>query len=714
VDAVVAEWEPGGAVAGKFRAYEHRPQQLELLRAVANTFNTGGQLVAEAGTGTGKGLAYLIPALHFAAQNSERVVVSTNTIALQDQLYDKDIPDLRRLLPVDFKAALLKGRTNYLCLWRYRTERERPDLTLDELTTLVKVLVWMPTTATGDWAELNLTPPEKAIWPRLTTTQETCLGHQCTFYQNNTCFLYRARKEANGAHVVVVNHALLLADLVAESNVLPDYRYLVVDEAHRLEEEATEQLGYRVSRRQIEQLLDQLARSSGGRGSLGDLRNRLRPRTAASARGDLDGEARKLEQHVDASRQAIASFFSGIAQFLSAHSSGEGDYGRRLRLRPAERAQPDWTQRVEIEWERASSRLADVMASLERLHVFFTGLGESKVASIDQLLLQLLAVHKQLQMARNCLDAAISQPDPNMVYWITAIGGHGEPDLAIHAAPLSVSELLRRQLFESKRATVLTSATISVDGSFDYLGGRLGLGGARELRVDSPFDYQKAALVYVPADVPEPNRPGHQRAVEVALVNLCRATQGRALVLFTSRSQLHATYEAIRRPLEQAGVVVLGQGVDRASRRQLLQSFRDSGRAVLLGLASFWEGVDVVGDALSVLVIVKLPFPVPSEPVFAARSEAFANAFNEYSVPQTVLKFKQGFGRLIRSHQDRGLLVVLDTRILTKAYGKVFLGSLPPTEIQRGTVRDLPTVAAGWLNANARQPRVPSPARPRQ
>ena len=697
---------PNGPFASSFSGYEHRPQQLEVLRAVAEALNTGQTLLVEAGTGTGKSLAYLLPAARFATENGQHVVISTKTINLQDQLFSKDIPDLQRLVPFRFKAALLKGRSNYLCLRRYGGERKRGELNTDEAGALIKVLAWLPTTTTGDWAELSLTAGEKAIWPRLAADGEHCLGPQCPFYRKRTCFLYRARWRAAGAHVIVVNHSLLLSEINAQGAVLPEYKYLVVDEAHNLEDVATDQLSLTVGRREIEDLLDDVSRegAGGGRtGVLGDVRAALRSAAVPlQTQRDLEPTIEAAHSAVDSARGAGRRFAELLASFLESHTTQAREYRRRLRLTPPLRSQSAWSD-LEDEWETVQLRLLDVEQRLASIFTALSTLAADGPEEVQRLLQDLQGVVSRSFALRANGETVMSKPDAAFVHWLEDASTGRVPTATLRAAPLYIGDALQRDLFGNKESVVLTSATMTIAGSFDYVAGRLGVQGAKTLQVDSPFDYRDSTLVYLPHDIPEPSTPGHQKAIERVIMELCRATEGRALVLFTSHSQLATTFHAIRHPLQQDEILVIAQRVEGTSRRQLLRTFRSNPRTVLLGSVSFWEGVDVVGEALSVLVIAKLPFAVPTDPVFAARSETFEDAFNEYGLPQTVLKFKQGFGRLIRSRSDRGVVVILDRRVQTKSYGQAFLRSLPQCTFRRGTSEALPAAAREWL-AGKQQP----------
>lgn len=709
VEALAALIAPGGAFARGFAGFEHRPEQVRMLRAVAQAFNDDAHLLVEAGTGVGKSLAYLLPAALHALQNGERVVISTNTINLQDQLYTKDIPDVRRVLAEagleqarSLRTTLVKGRANYLCLRRWTLFRRRDDLSLDEFRVLVKVLAWLPHTEIGDRAELNFGPGEWPVWDQLRSDDEACDPGRCPFFRDSVCFFYRAHQRAGSAHLVVVNHALLLSDMTTGNRVLPDYSYLVVDEAHHLEDQATEHLGFALDGRGLERFLDGLA-GRGGRDRAGGLVAEIAGRVqwnhlSPAARQALDDALAALRGRTEDLRPRIGLFFAALSDFLSQYGEGAGTYDTPVRLVPALRAQPDW-QAVEIAGDNLRLALLSLTRSLRRLTDILAELDEAYITDYDALLGEMLNARNVLTTWQEQFNQVLFEPQLESVYWCTlpAAQDHQPAEITLHAAPLHVGELLQKQLFDKKKAVILTSATLSTGGTFDYVRERLGLTEVRETLVGSPFDYQSAALLYVPTDIPEPGQPYHQKAVESALIALCQATEGRALVLFTSYSQLRTTYKAIMSPLEAAGIAVLGQRLD-GSRRHLLETFKSGQRTVLLGTSSFWEGIDVVGEALSVLVIVRLPFTVPSDPIFAARSETFEyDAFNQYAVPQAVLRFKQGFGRLIRSRTDRGVVVIMDRRLLTKRYGQMFLQSLPDCTRRQGPVSRLPAIALDWL-----------------
>jgi predicted DnaQ family exonuclease/DinG family helicase len=693
-DSLSSMFEEEGIVAQEFPGYEYRPQQVEMMRRVAEAFNEGQHLLVEAGTGTGKSLAYLLPAAQFAATNGRHVIISTNTINLQDQLFLKDIPDLQRLLPFEVKAALLKGRTNYLCPRRLGVLRRRPNLTVDEIRVLAKVLVWLPGTTTGDRAELNLMGDENLVWARLSAEDESCNPELCSHIGN--CFFYRARQRAEEAHLIVVNHSLLLSDMLTEHRILPRYQHLIVDEGHHLEDVATNQLSFEVSQGRVLSLLKALSHSAGDKtsGLFQELPGFLRGSSVPSrVQAELQVYLEEAIADADKARKRVYDFFTALALFLEEYQRSGSQYDQRIRLTSGLRVQPSWSD-VEIAWDSLSIGLR---ALGDRLDYLYKGLADLADARIDQYEDLLHELHGKLQQVRQLTEeteAIIAQPVTEGIYWASI--GAQDQRITLRAAPLHVGGELESRLYHDKDCLILTSATLSTGTDCSYLRERLNLWAAHELVIGSPFDYESSTLLYIPTDIPEPGQSYYQRSVEQVLSELGRATRGRTVVLFTSYSQLRSTYGAISRPLGDEGIAVLGQGID-GSRHNLLSNLKANHQTVILGTRSYWEGVDVVGEALSCLVIARLPFPVPNDPIFAARSESFDDPFSQYAVPQAILRFRQGFGRLIRSKTDRGIVVLLDKRVLTRSYGASFLDAIPRCTVRQGSTQDLPTAAAQWI-----------------
>ncbi len=706
IDTLAEAVSPGGAFAARFPGYEHRPQQVDMLRAVADAFNTPMHLVVEAGTGVGKSIAYLLPAIAYAVQNTCRVVISSNTINLQDQLIQKDIPDIRRVLPTDFCVAVLKGRNNYLCQQRLHAFRRGRRLSADEVRLLAKVLFWLPTTLTGDRAELLLIGLEGALWSEIASDALTCLGDLCPYRQSGMCLFYNARSKANRAHLVIVNHALLLSDLALDNRILPDYQHLIIDEAHHLEESATGQFGFEVASRDVYAFLASLSHQGAetAAGVLAAIPGLFQtPGIGAAIQEASADTIQTIRARVDEAGPLLRELFSILLAFLTQQGgtqrSSQDSYDQRIRLTSSLRTQPDWSL-VEIAWDNLAMTLRQVIRDLQRLQGLFENLPSREDSERNELAQELAATIQRGDEIVDGLHRILAEPEEGGIYWVEMV--RRTEELTLHSAPLSVGPLLQERLFSQKASVVLTSATLAAGNSFRYIEQRLGLEDPQELALGSPFDFESAVLLYVPKDMPEPYQPYYQRSVEQALIDLCIATEGRTMVLFTSNSQLNNTYRAIEGPLAREDILVLAQGMD-GSRRQLLQSFRSAPRAVLLGTRSFWEGVDVAGQALSCLVITRLPFAVPTDPIFAARSATFDDPFHEYSLPDAILRFRQGFGRLIRSKDDYGVIVVLDKRILTKAYGKKILQSLPPCTARQGPLQALPDVARRWLNPQNRR-----------
>ena len=694
-----------GLFAQHFPGYEHRPQQAEMLRAIAEAINIPTHLLVEAGTGTGKSLAYLLPAIDYATRNGRRVVISSNTINLQDQLFNKDIPDLKRIIPIEFSATVLKGRGNYLCLRRLNAFRRLRQLDDDEVRVLAKVMAWLPKTTTGDRADLLLINKEPQVWSQVQSSPESCLGDRCPFKQSGQCYFYRARSRAERSHLLIVNHALLLSDLAMENRVLPEYKVLIIDEAHHLEAQATSSFGLDIGRRDIYLFLNSLLHDSRSseEGVMGGLLSRVpglfQHGASETMRKTVADGLDQLRLHIGNAQTRLYELFNVVEGFLDEHAEGGGrkEYDRRIRLTSGYRIQPGWTA-IEIAWENLSAPLKQVLRGLEELVQRIEAQGDESEERDD--LFQVLKMYQLqgLEMVTG-LNRILMEPDDNSVYWVSV--SRRNQEITLHSAPLHVGPLLSERLFMEKDCVVLTSATLRTAGTFDYIEDRLDIEDPIELALDSPFDFKKAVLLYVPRDIPEPKEPFYQKSVEKALIDLCLATEGRTLILFTSNSQLFTTYYAINGALDREGLVVYGQGID-GSRRQILERFKNTPRAVLLGTRSFWEGIDVVGQALSCLVIVRLPFAVPTDPVFAARAETFDDAFNQFYLPDAILRFRQGFGRLIRSQDDFGVVAVLDKRILTKAYGKTILRSLPGCTARQGPLERLPILARRWLDPENR------------
>ena len=704
VEAVRQIFGAEGPLVSILGGFEPRTEQVEMAAAVAQAFNDDQHLIVEAGTGTGKSLAYLVPAALFGVHTGERVVVSTNTINLQEQLTEKDIPDALSILEAggdlsekgEFRSAVLKGRGNYLCLRRWAALKKGDSLTEPEAKVLIKVLLWLQTTATGDRGEVNLTFQEAALWHRLSAEGSDDQRGPCPFARRGLCFYHAARQRAEAAHLVVVNHALLTLD-VRHGNLLPEHTRLIVDEAHNLEEVATNQLGFGVDDEAIDEFLARITGGTpaSGAGLLAPFRGLLRaPRLGEGRRRDLAALIEGLEADVQNARGRLTVLFRLLSDFATKRAESGGDYEVRLRLTGGMRTQPDWSK-VEIAWEDVDVLLKKVSGELSRLSGSAEQLSEEMPGKREDYLLEVTAVGQLGEQLRQALASAVASPEGTEVYWLSIRNRDGT--VRLHSAPLHVGPIVKEHIFDRMDTVVLTGATLSTEGTFEYIKERLQLEPAAEVRLGSPFDYERLALLYIPNDMPEPNDSRYQAALESTIGDVARAAHGRTMVLFTSRSSLRNTWNGLRDPLAGQGITVLGQGID-GTPRQLLETFKSTPNVVLLGTGSFWEGVDIAGEALSVLVIARLPFGVPTEPLVEARSQQFEDPFSHYTVPQAVLRFKQGFGRLIRRKTDRGVLAVLDRRVFSKAYGAAFLDSVPRCSRRIGPARELAQATVSWLS----------------
>ena len=655
--------ETRGAFAAAARVlprFEERPQQLEMAEAATLAFADGGQWLIEAGTGVGKSLAYLVPAALHALRNGERVVVSTNTIALQEQLLGEDVPALRAILreagaidaPDDLRVALLKGRANYLCVRRWMGHQA--SLGDSDVARLAAALaLWLPRTETGDRSELRLDHAARAAWPRFCAADAACLSERPTLVREGRCFLLRARRRAESAHLVVVNHSLLLADVATGQSAIPPFGRLIIDEAHNLEEQATRQFGLQASARGIMEAIEAIHRPRA--------RGRREGGIAAAARETLGATA------ADILTAALARAADRTARPFEA--LGEiGDGGDdRVSVTAGVRSGPAWGE-VEHGWTALNDALLEAIGHSRAAVRLLEAAG---AATADEL----NGATGRLDEQRQSLERLVAGRDRDAIVW-ASLGRDGAN--ALNSAPIEAGPLLAERLFKDRATVVATSATLqTADGSMGFSAERMGLPEAATRALGSPFDYERSTLLATPTGLPDPGARGYDEAVAAAIVKLARASGGRALALFTSHAALRHAADLAREGLEADGIEALVQG-ERRSPRQLIDRLREQPRAVVFGTAGLREGVDVRGDALSLVILTRFPFPVPSDPIHKARAALYDDDFGEYSLPMAILRFRQGFGRLIRDRTDRGVVAVLDSRVRTKRYGQRFIEALPP------------------------------------
>jgi DNA polymerase-3 subunit epsilon/ATP-dependent DNA helicase DinG len=693
-EEVASILEYGGPFSQYFESYEHRPEQVEMLRAVTKALSNGNHLMVEAGTGVGKSYAYLVPAALFAVQNNTRVVISTNTINLQDQLIKKDVPDLQAALNLDVRAAVLKGRSNYLCPRKFEFMRKSGPKDANEMRVLSKIIVWQLTNESGDRNEINLTgPTEREVWSRLSAEDDACTTDNCLGRMSGTCAFHRAKQAAQNAHLLIVNHALLLSDASTNGKVLPEYDYVVIDEAHHVENAVTSALSFRLTQSDLDRMLKELGGSSAG--VLGRILTESHSALRPSDFGLMQQKSKRATDQTFRLEQMIREFFKVVGDFVAIQREGQpaSNYSWQLRVVNATRSLQGWDD-VEIMWEQISGTINLLLKTLEEIYKALTDLYAEGHDELEDVMGSLTTLMRRMGEADAAASGMIHKPSNDLIYWIE-VNPRGER-LSLNAAPLRVGPLVEKHLWLQKASVVMASATLTTHGDFRYLSNTLNASDVNTLALGSPFDYESSALLYVANDMPEPNAPNYQAMLDKAIIATAKATGGRMLVLFTSYAALKKTAQAITGELGRNDIFVFEQS-EGTSANALLESFKTTDRAVLLGTRSFWEGVDVQGEALSIVVITKLPFAVPSDPIIAARSELYEDSFNEYYLPESILKFRQGFGRLIRSASDRGIVAILDRRVLTKQYGRMFLESLPQCTARQGAVMNLPKMAGDWL-----------------
>jgi ATP-dependent DNA helicase DinG len=631
----------GGLVAQHHNGYEYREGQIKMAEAIAAAFTENKHLIVEAGTGTGKTLAYLIPAIGHTGANKKRIVISTGTKNLQEQLMEKDIPFLQSIIPNKFTAAYMKGRANYACLYRLHKSDQQPILDgIDDIAHFREVREWARETQVGDRAELSSLPENLGFWNRINARGDICIGQKCPDYE--PCFITKMRARAGEADIVVVNHHLFFADLSVRGNdfgkVIPDYNAVIFDEAHLIEDVAADYFGFQVSNFQIDELVRDTAALP--------VSDAVAVSAMMKAASKVSGLAEQFWLRFDEARRQEGRFPLLAGSF--AFRTNDGDE-RPTALGEAYHALDNALNRLE----------ADV-------DVFAEKLPEAE------------SIVRRVRQTRFDLGFIVKQADTNFVYWLERRGR----GIFLQASPVDVSLLLQEKLFNKVETCILTSATLSANGSFSFIRDRLGLAASKTntLIAPSSFDYEKQAVLYLPKGMPDPRSPDFTRMAADEIIRILRLTRGHAFVLCTSNQSMAALFELVSSRIDYPCFL---QGS--MSKTGLLETFRETPNAVLFATQSFWQGVDVRGEQLSCVIIDKLPFAVPTDPIVAARAkfidENGGRSFSDYSVPQAIISLKQGIGRLIRSNTDRGVIAILDPRLRTKGYGRDFLQSLPRMRI---------------------------------
>ncbi|WP_442601064.1 ATP-dependent DNA helicase DinG [Paenibacillus sp. KN14-4R] len=692
--------------------FEVRQAQETMITEVHDSLEKNRHLMIEAGTGTGKSMGYLIPALYYGIKNDKKIVVSTHTINLQEQLRARDIPMLYNLFDLPFDTGVLKGRSHYLCLRKFEGRVNAADWeqAKEDSLTAAQMVVWLSDTQTGDEEELHLTGRGTFFWHSVSSDADSCLNRQCPWFRK--CFYHRARNEANTADLLITNHSMLFTDLNAEHRILPGYEQLIVDESHHLEEVASRHMGKELHYLTLLNSLQWMYKDARS-GHFATLRSKL-----GKHHGDDRAELwcqtlDRMYEHVMAVREHWDVLCDKLYEVVSTGSSdpGQNELGQYvLRIKQEELPQV-WAELMPLE-DNVYQELGQLIKSAEKLMNDFKD--HEDEYDLQSFLTDMNGCIKDLGHCRENVRFFMHQKDKNSVYWLEAGLFAKKSSVLLNCVPTDVSKLLQENLFEKKESIVMTSATLTVDKSFQYVSEQLGFSPdveedvLKSVQLPSPFQYRQQALVCVPRDFPAiKGRAGEVLFTEKlvhSLAEVALATQGRMLVLFTSNRMLKQVHGELKELLKPHGIGVLGQGVDSGNRSKLTRLFQEGKANVLLGTSSFWEGVDIPGDALTCLAIVRLPFQPPSHPVVEAKCENLKkqnkNPFMKFSVPQAVIRFKQGFGRLIRTSSDKGVVIIYDTRVIDTQYGKNFLYSLPGPKIESMSTSQIVPRIQQWMGEN--------------
>lgn len=688
--------------------FEQREAQNMMFHEVMEALDTDHHLLIEAGTGTGKSLGYLIPSIYHSVKNEQKVIVSTHTINLQEQLRQRDVPLLHSILPVDFRVSVLKGRHHYLCLRKFEHKMNYKDFTSpkEDVVTAAQMIVWLAETEHGDDEELHFGNKGGEFWETVASDTDSCLNRACPWFRK--CFYHRARHEANIADVIITNHSLLFTD-VRVDRFLPSYDHLIIDEAHHLEDVAGKHLGLHLKYFSLVHTLTRLLKDSKS-GQLPTLRTKLQ----------AAGDTKLLEwcEIIDSFYPQIIEtkeMWDNLTEMLFAMmpqrsaDGGQTESGQYVFRLHADRMPEDWSAAALLE-DQIYALLNDLSRRADRLLLDLRDVQDEY--GIQGAVTDLSGTVKDLGRYRDELRYFMKMKDGGVVYWMEANNHYRSKSMQLFAVPADVSSQLKGYFFDAKKSIVLTSATLTVDKSFQYMCEQLGLQEAEEhgrlksVQLPSPFQYRKQALLVIPRDFPMlkgSNADAHFiKTLVQSLADAAVATHGRMLVLFTSYRMMKQVYDPLKDLLSGSDIQVLGQGIDSGNRSKLTRRFQDQSASVLLGTSSFWEGVDIPGDALTCLAIVRLPFQPPNHPLVEAKSEILQkqkkNPFMKLSVPQAVIRFKQGFGRLVRTAHDRGIVIIYDTRVIESYYGKYFLYSLPGPKMEHMPLDQIVPRMKEWLS----------------
>lgn len=682
--------------------YEVRESQQKMVELVDEALHTNQHLVIEAGTGVGKSLGYLIPGVRFAKEKGRPLVVSTHTVQLQQQLLERDVPLLKKIMPFDFSATLLKGRNHYLCLRKFEhTLQDHHEDNYDTNFTKAQLIIWLTETEQGDVEELSMASGGKLFWNTVKSDANSCLNHRCPWFSR--CYYHKQRRAAHESDLVITNHALLFTDLKSDSQLLPSYKEAVLDEAHHVEEVVSDHFGKETDYFTFLKMLDRLSstESDGMMNTLKELSGLLEVPKYETYLAKWDSLFLDVKNELDDLFKQIKTIC--VTKAKSSRSSELTKQTLRYTHEDIESA--FWEPVLEME-ERAKQYISDLVKPVKRLLKSFDQFEEHLTVKQKGFLVDIEGLLNDLQDEAAVLHHLLSCPLSQEVYWMEAESKGPRHAVTLYAKPVEIDQILADQFFGKKSSIVLTSATMSVKNKFSYISERLGLldFGPLNAQLPSPFKYEEQAKLMVPTDIPlinEVDQKTFVAKISKSLYEIAKVTKGRMLVLFTSYEMLKETHSAFKSLMDQEEFVLIAQGVDSGSRARLTKNFQRFDNAILFGTNSFWEGIDIPGDDLSCLVIIRLPFTPPDQPVMAAKSEKLkaegGNPFYDLSLPQAIIRFKQGFGRLVRSSRDKGAVFVFDRRMIETRYGKSFIQSLPKLPVSIKPVNDLVDELRDWM-----------------
>lgn len=682
-----------------FKNFETRSGQFEMMDSVFQAFSEKKHALIEAGTGVGKSMAYLLPAAIFASQTKETIVISTYTTQLQEQLLNNDIPLLQKMLPFSIRTALLKGRTHYINLAKFEQSLKEEDDNYDISLAKMQILIWLLETETGDRDELNLASGGLLYWDRINHDDGGPFHHKSWLSFD---YYLRARKAAQSAHFIITNHSFLLADIISDSGILPRYQYCILDEGHHFEKAAGKFFGHSLDYLKVRMIINQF-----GLYEQRELHYQL-DKLLREKYSELNSEfmhAFEVNEILNDLTYEIDEFFKIVA-FIATKKMKNLSKGTRHTYRLAyEESSKEWIA-VKSSGERIYFILKDLrdyikkcLNALNRADFSFTNDQNLCIQNISNFLLEIEGLQEEIKKI-------ILKPSEDSVAWIEVDARSLQNATTIYTQPVTISTQLREEFFDTKKSVILTSATLSVNDSFDYMMRETGLDVTSCLtkQIESPFRYEEQVQLIIPTDLPEVNAVSvddYVASISEHIISIAEATRGRMLILFTSYDMLRRTYTLLKESGLLEDYVLIGQGVTGGSRMRLTRSFQRFDKAILLGTSSFWEGIDIPGEDLSCLIIVRLPFSPPNEPITEAKSHFIkkngGNPFADFSLPEAIIRFKQGFGRLIRSNDDRGLVIVFDKRLYTTSYGKAFLRSIPPVPVKKLDINDTIELIHRWM-----------------